>query len=99
MNAGVRAARHHFVIGRVKLDLVAPVAAGIEGTQFWRVLVGDAAARRHGRRAPVLTELGKFLLGVSPAIGRDRFDQRPVDREQIDILERRRLVEHFVGRE
>ena len=99
VDAGVRAARHHFVIGRVKLDLVAPVAAGIEGAQFWRVLVGDAAPRRHGRRTPVLTELGKFLFGGSPAIGRDRFDQRPVDREQIDILERRRLVEHFVGRE
>ena len=47
----------------------------------------------------MLAELGQFLLGRSAAIGRDRFRQRPVDREQIDVLERRRLVEHFVGRE
>ena len=81
----------------MKLDLVAPVAAGIEGPQFWRVLVGDAAPRRHRGRAPVLAEFGQFLLRRRAAIGRDRLDQRPVEREQIDILERRRLVEHFVG--
>ena len=99
VHAGMGAARHQFVIGGMKLDLVAPVAAGIEGPQFWRVLVGDAAARRHRGRSPVLAEFGQFLRGRRPAIGRDRFHQRPVRRVQIDVLERRRLVEHFMGRE
>ena len=35
----------------------------------------------------------------SAAIGGDRLDQRPVEREQIDVFERRRLVEDLVGRE
>ena len=83
----------------MKLDLVAAVAAGIEGPQLWRVLVGDAAPRRHRRRTPMLAEFGQFVLRRRAAIGGDRFDQRPVEREQIDVLERRRLVEDFVGRE
>ena len=40
----------------------------------------------------------KFLFRRCPAIGRDRVRQRPVEREQIDVFERRRLVEHFMGR-
>jgi hypothetical protein len=83
----------------VKLDLVATVASGIEGAQFWRVLVGDAAPRRHGRRTPVLPELGKFLFRGSAAIGGDGILERLVHCEQVDVFERRRLVEHFVGRE
>ena len=89
--------RHQFVIGRMKLDLVAPVAARIEGAQFWGVLVGDTAARGHRRRTPVLAEFQQFFLRRRAAIGRHRFHQWPVQREQVDVLERRRLVEDFVG--
>ena len=71
----------------MKLDFVAPVAAGIEGPQFWRVLVGEPAPLGHRRRTPVLAEFGQFLLRGSAAIGRDRVRQRPVEREQIDVLE------------
>jgi hypothetical protein len=58
VHAGVGAVRHQLVIGRMKLDFVAPVAAGVEGPQLWRVLVGEAAALGHCGRTPMLTELG-----------------------------------------
>src|SRR5919201_5565689 len=47
----------------------------------------------------MLAEVRQFALGRSTAIGRDRFDKRPVGGEEIDILERRRLIEDLVGGE
>ena len=41
----------------------------------------------------MLAEFGQFLLRRSAAIGSDRFDQRAIRLIEIDILERRRLVE------
>jgi hypothetical protein len=82
----------------MKLDFVAPVAARIERAQPGRVLVGEAAPRRHRRRAPMLPELGQFLFVSRTAIGRDCLHQRLVEPEQIDVLERRRLVQHLMGR-
>ncbi len=79
----------------MKLDLVAPEAARIECPQLWRVLVGEATALGHGGRTPVLPELGEFLFGCPAAIGGDRIRKRPVEREQVDIFKRRRLVEHL----
>ena len=99
VNAGMGAARHQFMIGRMKLDLVAPVAACIEGSQLWRILVGKTTALGHRRRTPKLPEFGQFLRGRTAAIGRDRLFQWRVQFEQIDLFERRRLVEHVVGRE
>ena len=52
---------------------------------------------RHRGRAPMPAELRQLALCRSPAIGGDRLDQWPVDLE-IDIFERRRLVEDLVGR-
>ena len=46
----------------------------------------------------MLAELGQFILRRSATIGGDRLDQRPVDHIEIDIFERRRLVEDLVGR-
>ena len=46
----------------------------------------------------MLAELRQLALCRSAAIGGDRLDQRPVDRIEIDIFERRRLVEDLVGR-
>jgi hypothetical protein len=90
--------RHQFVIRGVKLDLVAAIAFGIEGAQFRRVLVGNAAALRHRRRAPMPAELRQLVPRRSAAIRGDRLDQRLVGRIEIDIFERRRLVEDLVGR-
>ncbi len=97
VHAGMGAVRHQLVIGRVKLDFVAPVAARIERPQFWRIFVGDAAPRRHRGRTPMLPELRQFLLRRSAAVGRDRLREWLIQCEQIDVFERRRLVEHLVG--
>ena len=99
VHPGMGAARHQFVIGRMKLDFVAPVAPGIERPQFWRVLVGEPSPLGHGGRTPVLAELGQFSMRGGPAIGGDRVRKRAVQREQIDIRKWRRLVEHLMGRE
>ena len=56
VQAGVGAARHQFVIGGMKLDLVEPETFGIEDPQFRRVFVGEAATRRHFGRTPMAAE-------------------------------------------
>jgi hypothetical protein len=98
VHAGMRRMRHQLVIGRMKLDLVAAIAFGIEDAQFRRVLIGHAAALGHHCRAPVPAELRQLGLGRRATIGGDRIDQRPVGRIEIDIPKRRRLVEDLVGR-
>src|SRR4051794_17055217 len=80
----------------MKLNLVAPVAARVKSPQFWRVLVGDTAARGHCGGAPVFAEFRQFLLRRRTAVRRNRLRQRPVKREQVDVLEGRRLVEDFM---
>ena len=85
VHAGMRAVRHQFVIGRMKLDFVAPVAAGVEGPQFRRVLVGEPAALGHRGRTPVRSEFGQFRRCRRPAIGGDGLRERSIDRKQIDI--------------
>ncbi len=89
------AVRHQFVIGRMKLNLIAAEAARIIGFQLRRILIGNAAALGHRRRAPMPAEIGKLRFGRFSAIHRNGFRERAVEREQIDILERRRLVEDF----
>ncbi|MEY9296029.1 hypothetical protein ABIF24_000660 [Bradyrhizobium elkanii] len=89
--------RHQLMIGRMKLDLVAAIAPGIEQTQLRRVLVGNAAALRHGSGSPMLAEIGQLSRCRRPAIGGNRRGERRIHREQVDIFERRRLVEDVVG--
>jgi hypothetical protein len=45
----------------------------------------------------MLPELGQFLLRRLSAVGRDRLCERPVDRKQVHITKRRRLIEHLMG--
>ena len=42
-------------------------------------------------------EFGEFVPRARPAIGGNGLGERGIQREQIDIDEWRRLVEHFVG--
>jgi hypothetical protein len=98
VDTGVGGVRHQLVIGRVKLDLIAAKAARVKSPQFWRIFVGDAAPRRHCRRAPMAAEFRQFGMRRAALIHGYRLDQRPIQREQIDILERRRLVEYLMGR-
>ena len=57
VNAGMRAARHQFMIRRMEFDFVALVAPRIERAQLGRILVGDTAAGRHRGGTPVLAKL------------------------------------------
>eukprot|EP01035_Chromulina_nebulosa_P038205 gene38205-51601_t len=52
VNPGRHALRHQLMIGGVKLNLVAAVAAGIERPQLGRIFVGQPGAIRHFGRAP-----------------------------------------------
>jgi hypothetical protein len=97
VQAGMGRVRHQFVIGGMKLNLVAAVAAGVESPELRRVLVGEPAPRRHRGGAPAFAELGQFAMRRRAAKGRNRIDQRLVAGEQIDVLEGRRLVENLVG--
>ncbi len=97
VNAGVGTVRHQLVIGRMEFDLVAAKAARIEGLQFRRVLVGDAAALRHRRGAPMPAEVGKFRCCRLPAIDRHGLRERAVEGEQVNVLKWRRLVKD-IGR-
>jgi hypothetical protein len=85
-------------VSRHELDFVAAIALGIEGPQFWCVLVGKPPPFGHGGGTPVLPELGQLLLRGSPAVGGDGVGQSAVERKQIHIDKWRRLVEYLVGR-
>src|SRR5438045_9344999 len=91
------AAPSKYVRAGMKLDLVASVAPRIEAPQLWRVLIRNPAARGHCGRPPVLAEFREFLRRGGSAVAGNRFRERRIKREQVDILERRRLVEDFVG--
>ncbi len=97
VQAGMRAVRHQLMIGRMEFDLVAPKPLGIEQPQLRRVLIRDTAALRHRRRAPMTTEGGEIIARHRACGHLHRVHQRPVQREQVDVLERRRLVEDIVG--
>ena len=99
MQAGFDRTRHHLMIGRMKLDDVAPKALGIEAAQLRRVLVGEPALLGHLGRTPQGPERGQLRFGASRAISRDRIDQRPVGGEQVHVRERRRLVENVMSLE
>src|SRR3954453_7295992 len=92
----MRTVRHQLVIGGMELDLVTTVAAGIEYPQFRRVFVREASPRRHRCRSPMPAEIGQFAPRQSAAVGSNRVGERRVQRKQIDILERRRLIEYLV---
>ena len=99
VHAGMGRMRHQLVIGRMKLDLVAAIAPGIERSQFRRVLVGDPAALRHDGRSPMLAEIRQLCAGCRAAIGGHGRDEWRVRREEVDVLKGRRLVEDVVGGE
>ena len=83
MHAGMRGVRHQLVIGRMKLDLVAAVAAGIEGAQFWCVLVGNASALGHRGGAPMLAEFGSsFSAAMPPLAATASSSGRSTDRDR-----------------
>ena len=90
------AAAHEGVIGGVKLDRVAPVAAGIERLQHRPPDIGRAALVKNLRRPEQLAELAQIRRGALAALAPHRLFQGTVAVEKIDIGEGRRLVEDLV---
>jgi hypothetical protein len=80
----------------VELDLVDAVPEAVVGAKARRVVVGRrgeadclGAARR---RADLDGPVGGPLAALAP----QRLDQHPVGREDVEVLQRRRLVDHLV---
>jgi hypothetical protein len=94
MDAVADALGHHGVVGGMELDQVQPIALAIDEVELGRVLVGDAAEIERGRRTIILAA-GRQVREIEPGTRR-RIGQRPIGTEQIDIAERRRLVERGV---
>ena len=80
-------------------DLVDPVAIAVVAVQDRRVLV-RLLAEPDGRRLPEpAAEPREPGLAPGRALARDRLAQRRILLEQVDVLERRWLVQDLVGRE
>ena len=68
---------------RTILDLVARVAACIEGGAALACSRWRRGPIRHRSRTPMLSELGQLLLRRCAAIGGDGVDHRPIECKQI----------------
>jgi hypothetical protein len=88
---------HQGVIGGVELHQVETVALAVHGAQLRRILVGNPAEVERVGRAVILAARRQAREIESRAPG--CIGQRPVGREQIDIAERRRLIERSVFEE
>ena len=95
VDAGMGAVRHQFMIGRMEFDLVAPVPRASNSRSF-----GGFSLARRPRAAiaadPNACRTPTFRRGCGSAVRSHRLRQRTVQREQIDVLERRRLIEDLV---
>ena len=87
------------VPGRVELDLVDPVAEAVVGAQDREVALGPAASARASSTLPATAPASRARSTPhSPPSRYERLAQREVDLEQVDRLERRRLVEDLARR-
>src|SRR6266566_3216540 len=81
----------------MELDRVAPEALAVEARELRRVLVRAPRLLQHLGRAVAAAEGGEHRRFAARAVGGERVLQGPIEREKIDVLERRRLIEHLVG--
>ncbi|KAF1858516.1 hypothetical protein Lal_00015033 [Lupinus albus] len=88
---------HQLVPRGVELDLVHAVAAAVEVHETRREFVGQAAQVEHAGCAQRTSEPVQVVAGPAGPFARDAFAQRRVAGEQVDVTERRRLVENLVG--
>ena len=101
MDAGGDRLTHECVIRRVELDDVGAIAARVECLEFRRILVRKPAEFRHLGCTPGFSERGKpidFRLRHLTE-GTYRADQRRIAVPQVDVADRRRLVQHLMGGE
>ena len=94
MDAPADALRHQRVIGGMELDEVDAVALAVHRAELGRVLVRDPPEIERLGRA-VIPAAGGKRLQVEPVAHR-RLGERLIGTEQIDIAERRRLIERGV---
>jgi hypothetical protein len=88
---------HQGVVGRVELDPVGPLAARIVGLELRWVLVGEPPEVEPLGRAPLRAKARQVLRVGVHAIRPQRVEERPIEGDEVRVLERRGLVEDFVG--
>ncbi|OIQ73235.1 hypothetical protein GALL_451310 [mine drainage metagenome] len=89
-------AGHQRMPRRVKLDLVAPEAAGVECLQLGRMRIREAPLIETLRRAQFCALRHELRLGPAPAVMSQRLAQCRVGQVQVVAAERRRLIRHRV---
>ncbi|MNY10243.1 hypothetical protein D3C86_1432060 [compost metagenome] len=94
---GLQSERHQLMIGGMKGHLVDAAAVAVVGVQHRRHAVGLHAPVDDLGRAAAGAQGGQPRLMLRPAAAAHGVQQRPVAGEQVDVLQRRRLVGHLVG--
>ena len=88
---------HQLMPGRVELHLVDAMAKAVVGPQHRRLLVRLTAPLLRLGRAGQAAELAEAVLGPARALAAQRVEHRGI-RGDVVPGQRRRLVEHLVGR-
>ncbi|MNT18028.1 hypothetical protein D3C72_1532100 [compost metagenome] len=88
---------HQLMIGRVKPHLVNAAAIAVVRVQHRRDAVGLNAPVDDLGRAAAGAQRGQPGLVLLAACATHSVEQGPVAGEQVDVLQRRRLVGHFMG--
>ncbi|MNI43119.1 hypothetical protein D3C73_974400 [compost metagenome] len=88
---------HQLMIGRMKGHLVDPAAIAVVGVQHGRNPIGLHAPVDHLGRAAAAAQIGQPLDMPRPAPVAHGVVQRPVAREQVDVLQRRNLIGHLMS--
>src|SRR5262249_12444425 len=81
----------------VELDLVDPVAVAVVGPEHRLVFLGAPAVLACLGAAGGGPRFARPVDAPAAALALERLPQRDVDLEQVDRLQRRRLVEHLAG--
>ncbi len=84
------------VPARVVVDLVDPVAVAVVRPQPGRVALGAAAVLLRLRRARDDAAVAHAVHGPAGALALQPLGEREVGAEEVDVLERRRLVDDVV---
>src|SRR5258708_2753926 len=97
MDVALDRAAQQVVPGRVELDLVDPVSEPVVGPQDREVALGAAGVLARLDAAGEGPRLTRALDAPLAALALERLAQRHVDLEQVDRLQRGRLVEDLAG--
>src|SRR5262245_45387210 len=90
---------HALVVGRMELDAVEPAAFAVKGSEAGWIVVGKPPPFEGLGAAARGAERAQARHGMHGPFAVDRFHERRVGGEEVDVLEGRALVEDFVGGE